>query len=378
MTTNQTDLAIYVRTFFDCGVDRIIVNLTQGFIAKGLKVDIVLNRASEATMLQELPAEVELVDLKEDRLFRYLPKLIQYLRKKQPKSLLSAGHTSSEVAILAKRLAGVSTKVVVSEHSQLSLETRTGDPLGNRMKSRLIPMAVRFLYPFANGIIAVSHGVAQDLAETAKLPLESIEVIYNPTIMPSLVEASGESVEQGWFSGDQPPVILAVGRLEPQKDLPTLIRAFAQVRRVQPAKLMILGSGQEKSKLKGLIQELGLEEDVEMPGFVSNPYAYMAKASVFVLSSMWEGLPTVLIEALAVGVPVVSTDCPSGPAEILDGGKYGELVPVGECGAIAEAILRVLSGQKKAVDSDWLDQFTLARATERYVEALGLGEVEHG
>lgn len=317
MNPRKTDLAIYVRTFFNCGVDKIILNLIQGFIEKGLKVDLVLNRASKSSMLKELPSEVELIDLKADGFSKYLPKLIQYLREKRPKTLLSAGHTSSEIAIIAKRLAFVSTKVVVSEHSNLSFETQTGDPLGNRFKSRLIPLAVRLLYPFANGIIAVSNGVGRDLAMTAKLPLESIETIYNPTITPQLLKASQESLEHPWFAPGQPPVILGVGRLEPQKDFSSLIHAFAKVRKVQPAKLMILGSGREEKKLNSLIQELGLEEDVAMPGFVNNPYSYMAKARVFVLSSIWEGLPTVLIEALAVGVPVVSTNCPSGPEEIL-------------------------------------------------------------
>jgi glycosyltransferase involved in cell wall biosynthesis len=264
----------------------------------------------------------------------------------------------------------VSTRVVVSERSNLSLDIKIGNPLGNQMKSNLIPLAIRFLYPFADSIIAISHGVARDLATTAKLSLESIEVIYNPTISPQLSEKSQESIGHPWFAPGQSPVVLGVGRLEQQKDFPTLIHAFAKVRQMQTAKLVILGSGREEKKLLSLVNELKLNEDVAMLGFVDNPYAYMAKSAVFVLSSAWEGFGNVIVEAMAVGTPVVSTNCPNGPEEILDNGKYGELVPVGDSQAMAEAILRVLLGEIKSVDSDWLEQFKLETVAQKYLDVL--------
>jgi glycosyltransferase involved in cell wall biosynthesis len=161
-----------------------------------------------------------------------------------------------------------------------------------------------------------------------------------------------------------------VGRLEQQKDFPTLIHAFAKVRQMQTAKLVILGSGREEKKLLSLVNELDLSEDVAMLGFVENPYAYMAKSAIFVLSSAWEGFGNVVAEALAAGAPVVSTNCPSGPAEILDNGKYGELVSVGDSQAMAEAILRVLLGEIKSVDSDWLEQFKLETVAQKYLDVL--------
>jgi glycosyltransferase involved in cell wall biosynthesis len=195
-------------------------------------------------------------------------------------------------------------------------------------------------------------------------------VIYNPVLTPELIKSTKEPLDHPWFAPGEPPVVLGAGRLVEQKDFPTLIRAFAQVRQVRPARLMILGSGREQKRLEALVRELNLEEDVALVGFVKNPSAYMAYSPVFVLSSAWEGFGNVIVEAMAVKTPVVSTDCQSGPAEILDNGKYGSLVPVGDTKAMAEAILSVLSGNSKRVDLAWLDQFTQKSSTEKYLEIL--------
>ena len=369
MNDTKTDLGIYMPVFINGGVERVISNLISAFIAQGMKVDLVLNQGGQSSILKRLPPEVEIIDLKANQFFKYLPKLISYLREKRPKTLLAAVHKAPEIAIIAKYLAMVSTRVVISEQTNLSLDIKIGNPLGNQMKSNLIPIAIRFLYPFAC-ITAASNGVALDLATTAKLPLESIEVIYNPVITPQLSQKSQESVDHPWFAPGEPPVVLGVGRLEQQKDFPTLIHAFAKVRQMQTAKLVILGSGREEKKLLSLVNELELSEDVAILGFVDNPYAYMAKSAIFVLSSAWEGFGNVVAEALAAGAPVVSTNCPSGPAEILDNGKYGELVSVGDSQAMAEPILRVLLGEIKSVDSDWLEQFKLETVAQKYLDVL--------
>ncbi|NLO89188.1 MAG: glycosyltransferase, partial [Clostridia bacterium] len=187
-------------------------------------------------------------------------------------------------------------------------------------------------------VVAVSQGVADDLVKTTGLMRELIKVIYNPIVTPELLEKAKESIGHPWFKPGQPPVILSAGRLTAAKDFPTLIHAFARVRAERLARLMILGEGEERPNLESLVRELGLESDVSMPEFVENPYAYMARAAVFVLSSAWEGFGNVLVEAMAVGTPVVSTDCPSGPAEILEGGKWGKLVPVGDVEKLAKAL----------------------------------------
>ncbi len=160
--------------------------------------------------------------------------------------------------------------------------------------------------------------------------------------------------------------------MEKQKDFPSLIKAFAIVRKVQRARLVILGSGKDRQQLNNLVRELGLQDDVALIGFVDNPYAYLARSHVFVLSSAWEGFGNVIVESLALGMPVVSTNCPNGPAEILDNGKYGDLVSVGDSEAMAQAILRVLSGNSKSVEPEWLEQFTLASVTQQYLDVMGI------
>lgn len=369
MSNNPPHIAIFLRCLIGGGVERVMVNLCRSFAERGLKVDLVLTR-KDGVYLSEVPPEVQIVDLQAPWLLSSLPKLVNYLRQEQPLVLLSALHYPCEIALWAKRLSGVSTQVVVSEHNTLSLEAKRSPQL----TAQLTPIAARLFYPWADGIVAVSQSVAKDLAYATSLPLERIQVIYNPVVTPELVEKAKAPVEHPWFAAGEPPVILGVGRLREQKDFSTLIRAFAQVRQVRPARLVILGSGPEKQKLMALVDELNLKEDVALLGFDKNPYAYMARAGVFVLSSAWEGLPTVLIEAMAVGTPVVSTNCESGPEEILDSGKYGELVPVGDSEAMATAILSILSGNSKKVDPAWLDQFTLKASTQQYLKVMGISQ----
>jgi len=177
-------------------------------------------------------------------------------------------------------------------------------------------------------------------------------------------------VEHPWFQPNQPPVILGVGRHHFQKGFDTLLRAFARVRQQMPARLVILGEGPERPNLERLAAELGVAADVDLPGFDPNPFRYMRWAGVFVLSSRYEGLPNVLIQALACGCPVVSTDCPSGPSEILDGGRYGALVPVDDVEAMAQAIVRALLGQVAPAPAEWLEQFRVEAVAEQYLRVM--------
>jgi glycosyltransferase involved in cell wall biosynthesis len=369
MQKSHAHVAIFLRCLIGGGVERVMVNLANSFIECGLKVDLVLAHKSGPYLSLVAPS-IRIIDLKSPQLAASIPKLISYLQQEQPLSMLSALHYPSEIAIFAKKAARVKTRVVIAEHNTLSVEAKN---LPQRT-AQLTPLAARIFYSWADAIVAVSQGVANDLAQVIKLPYDQIKVIYNPVITPDILERSQEPIPHPWFAPGEPPVILGVGRLIEQKDFPTLIRAFAQVRSVRPARLMILGIGSERNYLNQLIQELDLENDVAILGFQENPYAYMARASVFALSSAWEGLPTVIIEALAVGTPVVSTNCPSGPAEILASGKYGWLVPVGDSQAMAKYILEVLSGNFKTVDSKWLNQFTCSEVVSKYLDILHLNQ----
>ncbi|MGF1480915.1 MAG: glycosyltransferase [Cyanophyceae cyanobacterium] len=360
-------IAFYLRALLQTGIERNQLNLAQSLVQNGIAVDFVLNTLADKAR-HRFPSGVRIVDLKAPRLPAGLPLLVRYLRQEQPLAMISAQHLTNEAAVLAHRLAGVSTKLIVSEHNHVSAEWRGKQ----KLTERLTPLFVRILYPWADGIVAVSQGVAQDLAAVTRLPRQSIEVIYNSVVTPKVFEQAKEPVEHTWFGAGEPPVILGVGRLHPQKDFPTLIRAFARVRREQPARLVILGGGPERQRLQALVRELALEEDVALLGFVPNPFAYMARAAVFVLSSAWEGFGNVIAEAMAVGTPVVSTDCPSGPAEILDNGQYGHLVPVGNSEALSQAVLAVLAGDYKTVPPGWLDQFTPEVVVQKYQQLLGL------
>ncbi|MBE9166063.1 glycosyltransferase [Pleurocapsales cyanobacterium LEGE 06147] len=363
----STDASFHIALFFCSlgggGAERVMLNLASGFIQRGIKVDLVLGKAW-GPHLQKVPSGVRLVDLKVSGVLATVFALASYLRREQPYVLISAMHYANEIALWAKCIAKVPTRIVVTEHNILFHSLQHMTPT----RKYLIPLFIKYFYPKADRIVTVSQKAAEELAQFTGLPVERIQSIYNPVINSELLEKARAPLEHPWFLPQEPPVILGVGKLEAQKDFPTLILAFAWVRKVRAARLAILGWGPDQPKLQALIQELGLEEDVALLGYVDNPYAYMARAAVFVLSSAWEGLPTVLIEAMAVGTPVVSTDCSSGPAEILDNGKYGWLTPVGDSTALAKAILAAIDSKHKEVDSSWLDQFSLETATKQYLD----------
>ena len=361
------------------GAERVTANIATGLVEAGLKVDLIMVTAN-GQYLNDLPSGVRVIDLDVQgyrrlgplnmptgfQAFRSLIGLCQYLKQYQPQLLLSATHFLNEVAVLAKRMTGVKTRVIVAEHTTLSVEARHSEP----RSARFIPLSARLTYPFADGIVAVSRGVAQDLSGHAGLDQRLIHVLYNPVITEQLYEQARQPVSHSWLNNKTVPVLVASGRFVQQKDFSTLLRAFSQVRQRYPARLILLGDGPERDRLEQLASQLSITEVVDFPGFLTNPYAYMARADAFVSSSAWEGLPTVLIEALALSLPVVATNCPSGPAEILGNGQYGDLVSVGDVSALAEAMCRVLSGECRVVPQAHIDQFTSRVAIARYIQFL--------
>jgi len=331
-TADKPLISIFLPSLRGGGAERVMLYLAWGFVERGYEVEFVLAKRV-GTHLSEVPKNIKVVDLKAGRVLKSLPPLVRYLRRSQPAALLSAMDHSNIVALWAKRLSRVPARVVVSVHNTLSMSVKHSNGRG-----RLIPYIARWCYGWADGVVAVSRGVADDLSNTIGLAREKIRVIYNPVIVPELFELAKEPVEHRWFRAGEPPVVLSAGRLTAQKDYPTLLRAFSLVIRAHPMRLVILGEGEERAGLEAMVRDLALEDVVSLPGFAKNPYAYMSKAKMFVLSSVWEGFGNVLVEAIAVGTPVISTDCPSGPAEILEGGKWGRLVPVGDIEALACAM----------------------------------------
>ena len=364
-------VALFLPSLRGGGAERVMVNLARGFVERGLQVDLVLARA-EGPYLSQVPKEVRVVDLGAQRVLHSLPGLVRYLREERPQAMLSALNHANIVAIWAKLLARVKTRLVVSERTTLSRSTENASSI----RVKFIPFLVKAFYPYADVVVAVSRGVAEDLIARIGLTAEKIKVIYNPVVTPELFTKAEEPLDHPWFRPGEPPVILGVGRLTKPQDFPTLIRAFALVRKKRPARLMILGEGEERPNLEALVRELGLEREVALPGFVENPYKYMKRAAVFVLSSRWEGLPNALIEALAVGTPVVATDCPGGSKEILEGGKWGRLVPVGDVEALADAIVDILSNSELHGETteQILQRFDLDYIITKYLKVMRLEE----
>lgn len=315
-----------------------MVSLANAFAARGLKVDLVL-ASVEGPFLADVSQDVEVVDLGAGRVMRALLPLARYIRGKRPVAMLSALEHANVVAIGARVLSRVPMRLVISERSTPSGMNQITHGFRARVNGWLVP----WLYPLADKIATVSDGVSRDLLKHVKLPASRVVTAYNPFDLEKIRENSREAVDDAWFSGTGIPVILSIGRLSAEKDFATLIRAFALLRRSHEARLLILGEGGQRGALEALVAELGLTGDeVRMPGFMRNPHRYLARCDLFVLSSRTEGLPGALVEAIACGAPVVSTDCPSGPDEILEGGRWGRLVPVGDVAALAQAMAEVL------------------------------------
>lgn len=362
---NEKLISLFLPSLRGGGAERVMLNLARGFAERGYEVDLVLAKA-EGPYLSQVPDNIRVIDLKSARVLYSLHGLIRYLRQERPHALLSALDHANVVALWAKKISRVPTRIVVSVHSTISKASANARSL----REKLTPLFIRIFYTWADAVVTVSRGVADDLIKLTKLPQEKVHVIYNPVVTPELFAKAEEPLDHPWFTPGEPPVILSVGRLTPAKDYPTLIKAFALVRKEMPVRLIILGEGEERPKLEALIRELGLERDVDLPGFVDNPYKYMKRASVLVLSSQWEGLPTVLVEALALGIPVVSTDCPSGPKEILNNGEYGRLVAVGNQKELAQSIKAAIWEGKKKIATDSYKLFQLDTVLHQYEEVL--------
>lgn len=368
MSQHSERLALFLPSLAGGGAERMMLNLVGGCLAAGVPVDLVCASAT-GPYRALVPAGACLIDLGAGRVLAALPGLASYLRRERPAALLAAMDHANLVALWARGLARVPTRVVVSVRNQLSLEARHAPTrLG-----RLLPTLARQFYPGADGIVAVSQGVADDLRGLIGAG-PAVTVIPNPVVTDDLPALAAADLDHPWFAPGEPPVVLAAGRLTGQKDLPTLLRAFARLVPERDLRLVILGDGPDREALTRLSDGLDLGGRVALPGFAENPFAWMARARVFVLSSAWEGLPGVLIQALACGTPVVSTDCPSGPREVLADGRFGPLVPVGDDAALARAIAGVLDNPPAA---DFLkaraDDYRLEPVTRRYLAALGLG-----
>lgn len=331
-------LAIFLPSFGDGGVERMLVNLAGGLARRGVQLDFV-TRSRNAPYLDRLSAGVRLIELGASGAFAVLPPLVRYLRSARPDFVLCGKDRAARSALRARRLSGVGFKLIMRPGTTVSERLARRGPYKRWRAYRLI----RRIYRQAAAVVGNSAGVVTDIAGIAGLPAARMHLIRNPVVTPDLYAQAAEPYDHPWFAPGAPPVVVAVGGLRRQKGFDTLIRAFARLRARRPCRLLILGEGHLRDSLQRLATELGVSDDLAMPGFDPRPYPAVARAALFVLASRWEGSPNALTEALALGTPVVSTDCPSGPREILDGGRVAPLVPVDDEAALAEAMAKVLA-----------------------------------
>lgn len=347
------------------GVERVRLLLAAEFIKRGLKVDLVLGRAS-GELLDQVPDGCRQVNLEAPRLRRILPALRDYLKRERPDGMLASVWPLTGIACLALRLSRAPCALVVSEHNDFRLV-----PAITRFeKSALRLFGPRFYAP-ASRVIAVSQGVADSLQKCARLGRTKIRVIHNPVRLPNPrpLPAEDQPLLDWWEAGG--PRLLTIGSLKRQKAHDVLIRALAALGAYPDALLLILGEGPLRAETERLAAQLGLDQRVWLPGFRVDPDRFLERADLFVLSSSWEGFGNVLVEAMACGTPVVSTDCMSGPREILQDGAFGHLVPPGDPQALAQGIARALAAP---TDPERLKRragdFTVAAAADAYLEEL--------
>jgi glycosyltransferase involved in cell wall biosynthesis len=374
-TNSVPHVCLFILKFGDGGVERMMVNIARGLALIGVRVDFI-TKSGSAPYLHLLPESVRLIRFSVTKQREALPELLDYLQQNDPDILLSAKILDDEIALSAKQ----------RHRGRTRFYLRPGTALVSRMKARgtgwfrrwLKSRKLVSLFNQADGVVAVSQGVADEVLQLSEVVKDRISVIKNPTITPELYQQSEAELPDPWLAADQPPVILGIGGLRRQKDFPTLVRAFAQVRQQQACRLLILGQGNKEAQLKQLSQSLGLGDDFRLLGFVDNPYVYLRHAGLFVLSSLWEGSPNVLTEAMALGTPSVSTDCPSGPFEITRGGEVLPLVPVGDVDRLAEVMIQTL---RQPPDPEKLksavSEYTLERSARSYLSAFGL-ELSNG
>lgn len=331
-------IALFLPDLRGGGAEKVALLLANEFIQQDFTVDMMLCNA-QGELLAMLDKRINVIDLKSPRLRNAFFPLLKYLKANRPDALLALMWPLTLLAVIAFKCARLPGRVVVSDHTTFS----QAPLLKNRLRRWFFKCSLPLIYPLASARLAVSNGVADDLATLGRLKRESIMAIYNP-VSSDAIRFTEQQSQEAWqnFNGKK---IVAVGALKWAKDYPNLLQAFALLLKKEQAMLSIVGQGELLQELKFLAKKLDIEEQVNFVGFSAMPSAWMASADLLVLSSHYEGFGNVLVEAMNVGTPVVATDCKSGPREILENGKYGRLVPIGDAEALAKAMYLSLNEQ---------------------------------
>lgn len=349
-------------------MDRVFANLVPALAERLPRIDV-LGIQGHGPSFAGLPANVRQIRLPARHVSSALPALVGYLRRQRPRVILSDKDRVNRTVILARWLEGGHSRGVV----------RLGTTVSTNLASRgwldrtLQRWSMRNLYRHTQAVLVPSRGVAEDLRGYAWLPEALIRVVPNPVVRPDMAALAAEVPAHPWFVDGGPPIVLGVGELSARKDFATLVRAHALLLRDMDCRLVILGEGRQRAQLEALARELGSAERVALPGFVPNPYPCMARAAAFALTSRWEGLGIVLVEALALGTPAMACDCPSGPREVLDDGRYGPLARVGDPASVAAALKSLLlAPPPRQTCQAAARPYTVAASAQAYLAAMGL------
>lgn len=365
VSSPPVDIALFVANLEGGGAERMMTRLANRFVEEGFSVDLVLASQSGA-YLREVGPGVRIVDLGRRRVSAAILPLARYLRRARPIVMLSTLNHVNACAAVSRKLAGAGTRLVVRQASVFA------PPGEQSLKQRLSRALLRWAYRNADAVVAISEGVRTSLIEALGLSPQDVEVVYNPAFHSSIVELGRTPPDDESIFDAGAPVVVAVGSLREQKDYPTLINAFARLR--SAARLVILGEGPQREELEALVRSLDLQERVLLPGFVNNPFSYVKRARVLVLASRSEGFGNVVVEAMALGTQIIVTDCPGGPGEIVDFGRYGVIVPAGDPDSLAEALCAVLAAD--VVPPERLvaraEEFSVSTIASRYLETFRL------
>jgi glycosyltransferase involved in cell wall biosynthesis len=349
-------------------VDRVFANLVPALAERVPRIDV-LGIQGHGPTFADLPANVRQIRFPARHVGSALPALVAYLRRERPRVMLSDKDRVNRAVILARWLAGGHTRGVVRLGTTVSTNLASRGWLDRTVQSG----SIRTLYRHTHAVLVPSRGVAEDLERFARLPGALIRVVPNPVVRPDMAALAAEMPAHPWFGDGGPPIVLGVGELSSRKDFATLVRAHAQLLKEMDCRLVILGEGRQRAPLEALARELGTAERVALPGFVPNPYPCMARAAAFALTSRWEGLGIVLVEALALGTPAMACDCPSGPREVLQDGRFGPLARVGDPASVAAALkslLRAPPAREACMDA--ARPYTVAASAQAYLAAMGL------
>jgi glycosyltransferase involved in cell wall biosynthesis len=367
-------VAVFIPNLEGGGAERVTANLIGGLVRSGISVDLLVIRA-QGPNLARIPPQVRVTELGAPRTLQAVRPLAAWLKRERPDALLAVMDSAAAAAMAARRLARVATRLVAVLHSATWMQATATIPFGERW----LPVALRGLLVDTEAIVCVSHGAAGELVRLFPWLRAKVHTIYNPVVTSELLARAQEPPQHPWLIQTEVPVVVAVGRLCAAKDFATLIQAFSLLRARRQVRLIVFGDGELRADLQAQVARLNLGNSVQLPGWTDNPWSALSHAALFALSSEYEALPTVLIEALACGTPVVATDCRFGPREVLQDGLLGRLVPVRDAAALAGAMSETLDQPLAAATLQARAQvFSETLCTDQYLQLLLPGWTRQG